>query len=208
MPVLANRRSVMTLHSDPGNPYCHQVRIVLAEKEVSVAIVDVNTHYKHEDLFALNPYGSLPTLVDRDLVLYNSQIIMEYLDERFPYPPLLPVSPVARAECRRMIYRIKQDWYGHMDKISHGPEEEALRARQEITDTLMNLVPAFVSKHYFLSDEFTLVDCWLAPLLWRLPKLTIELPIAAKPIKEYAKRIFDRASFQASLSELEREIWN
>lgn len=207
MATIASKRSVMTLYSDPLDPYCHQVRIVLAEKGVSVDIIDIKQNMpKPEDLHDLNPYGTLPTLVDRDLVLFESRIILEYLDERFPHPPLMPVYPVARAECRKMIYRIDQDWYALINQIMHGSEKESKTAKKEFQDSLIAIAPVFGNKPYFMSDEFTLVDCWLAPILWRLPTFGIELPSSAKSIHDYASRLFKRDSFKASLSEAEHEL--
>lgn len=206
MATVANKRSIMTLYSNPFDAYSHQVRMVLAEKGVTVDVINVDQNNKPEDLLDLNPYGSMPTLVDRDLVLYESRIILEYLDERFPHPPLMPVYPVARAECRRMMYRIEHDWYSKMKTIESGDEAEANQARKEMLDTFLSIAPIFGTKPYFLSDEFTLIDCWLAPLLWRFPRLGIELPANAKTINEYAKRVFKRDTFQISLSEKEREM--
>lgn len=206
MATVANRRSVISLYSDPLDPYSHQVRIVLAEKGVTVDIINVDFNNKCEDLYDLNPYGTLPTLVDRDLILYESRIILEYLDERFPHPPLMPVYPVARAETRRMIFRIEQDWYSKMKIILNSKDTEANQARKEIVDTLLNIAPVFANKLYFLSDEFSLMDCWLAPLLWRLDSLQIELPSGTKAIQDYAKRLFMRESFRASLTDPEREL--
>jgi RNA polymerase-associated protein len=206
MATVANRRSVISLYSDPLDPYSHQVRIVLAEKGVAADVINVDFNNKSEDLYDLNPYGTLPTLIDRDLILYESRIILEYLDERFPHPPLMPVYPVARAETRRMIFRIEQDWYSKMKIILHNKESEANQARKEIVDTLLNIAPVFANKLYFLSDEFSLLDCWLAPLLWRLNSLKIELPSSAKSIQDYAQRLFMRESFRASLTDPEREL--
>lgn len=200
------KRSVMTLYSGAQESYSHQVRIVLAEKGVTVDVVNVDPNHPPEDLLQLNPYNTLPTLVDRELVLYNSNIIMEYLEERFPHPPLLPVYPVARAKCRLMIYRIDRDWHHLIDQIEGGDEAQAQTARNELRDGLTALIPVFSDKPYFLSDEFTLVDCCIAPLLWRLPKLGVQLPTSAKPIFKYAERLFKRDSFQASLTETEREL--
>jgi RNA polymerase-associated protein len=121
----------------------------------------------------MNPYGTVPTLIDRDLVLYESRIIMEYLDERFPHPPLLPVYPVARAETRKMMYRIEKDWYSLL--LSTLSEVDRQDIGQQLLDSLVSLEPVFADKPYFLSDEFSLLDCALAPLLWRLPKLGIVL---------------------------------
>ena len=200
------KRSVMTLYSGALDIYSHQVRIVLAEKGVTVDVINVDINQPSEDLLQLNPYNTLPTLVDRDLVLYNANIIMEYLEERFPHPPLLPVYPVARAKCRLMIYRIERDWYSLVEQIEKGDQTQAKNARNELRDGLMALVPVFNEKPYFLSEEFTLVDCCTAPLLWRLPHLGIELPSHAKAIFKYADRLFQRESFQASLAETEREL--
>lgn len=199
------KRSVMTLYSGELDPNSHRVRIVLAEKAVTVDVLHVDLAKPPEDLVHLNPYNSVPTLVDRDLVLYEANIIMEYLDERFPHPPLLPVYPVARAKSRLMMYRIQQDWYTLVDVIMSG-KKEADQARKELQESLVSLTPVFSDMPYFLSEEFSLVDCCIAPLLWRLPSLGIELPTKAKPINEYAKRMFKRDSFQASLTEAEREL--
>jgi RNA polymerase-associated protein len=203
---LANRRSIMTVYSDNSDIYSHQVRIVLAEKGVAVDVRHMKSDELTEELLELNPYGTLPTLVDRDLVLYHARIVMEYLDERFPHPPLLPVYPVARAESRRMMFRIENDWYSKMRDILEAPEVVAQEARKAIADSFTALSPVFGSTPYFLSEEFSLVDCCLAPLLWRFPSLGIELPKSANAVWNYAERIFERESFQQSLTESEREL--
>lgn len=200
------KRSVMTLYSGALDIYSHQARIVLAEKGVSVDILNVDANHPCEDLYELNPYNSLPTLVDRELVLYNASVIMEYLDERFPHPPLLPVYPVSRAKSRLMMYRIERDWYSLLARIESGDPQDAEVARNELRDGLMTIVPIFAEMPYFLSEEFTLVDCCIAPLLWRLPYLKVSLPRSAKSIFTYQERIFNRESFQVSLTESEREI--
>lgn len=200
------RRSVMTLFSDPADSRDHRVRIVLAEKGVTADVIKVDPENPPQDLIDVNPYVSIPTLIDRDLVLYEPNIIMEYLDERFPHPPLLPVYPVARAKSRLMMYRIDRDWYNLIDKIQTGNEKLAAEARKELRANLVGLAPVFSDMPYFLSEEFSLVDCCLAPLLWRLPILDVELPAQAKSIKEYCKRVFKRDAFQASLNETEREL--
>src|SRR3990167_1531896 len=200
------KRSIMTLYSGPLDIYSHQVRIVLAEKGVNVDVLNVDANHPCEDLIELNPYNSLPTLVDRELVLDHSQVIMEYLDERFPHPPLLPVYPVARAKCRLMMHRIEQDWYQLAKVIEGGETKEAEVAREELKNALLTVVPVFASTPFFLSEDFTLVDCCIAPLLWRLTHLRIHLPKTAKAIFKYEERIFKRESFQASLTEAEREL--
>lgn len=196
----------MTLFSDPSCPYCHRVRIVLAEKGITVDIVDVDAEALPDEVMDFNPYGTVPTLVDRDLRLYESRIIMEYLDERFPHPPLLPVDPVARANARLYMYRVERDWYVLLERIVKGGEGEAAQARKELRESLVATSPVFAAKSFFMSDELSLVDCCVAPLLWRLPVLGIELPPQAKAIQEYSKRIFALPAFRASLTEAEHEM--
>lgn len=204
------KRSIMTLYSGALDPDSHQVRIVLAEKGVSVDILSIDANHPCEELLEINPYNSLPTLVDRDLVLYQSHVIMEYLDERFPHPPLLPVYPIARAKSRLMMFRIENDWYRLMKVIEESPDtKKAEKARKELKDGLLALSPVFNEMPYFLSEDFSLVDCVIAPLLWRLPALGIRLSgKAAQPILNYAERLFSRDSFQVSLSEPELELRN
>lgn len=204
MAVVA-RRTVMSLFSDTDDIYSHQVRIVLAEKGVNVDIHSVNAEDIPEDLLDLNPYGSTPTLVDRELVLYHPHIIMEYLDERFPHPPLLPVYPVARAEARKMMYRIENDWYSLLKIILRGQPKDVVRARKQLLESLIVIEPVFSDKPYFLNDEFSLLDCCVAPLLWRLTQMKFELPHTTA-IGDYMRRVFARESFQASLTEAEREL--
>jgi RNA polymerase-associated protein len=203
------KRSSMTFFSDGDDHYSHRVRIVLAEKGVAVDIVDCKIDDMPEDVAGLNPYNTLPTLLDRDLVLYEPGVMMEYLDERFPHPPLLPVYPVARADSRLYIYRIQRDWCGYADTILTGTAdpEQIEYCRKELRDSLVSISPIFTEKPYFMSDEFTLVDCCIAPLLWRLPVMGIELPEAqCGPLLSYMKRIFEREAFQTSLSEAEKEM--
>ncbi len=203
------KRSIMTLYSGSVDIYSHQVRIVLAEKGVNYEVLDVDPENKPEDLADLNPYNGVPTLVDRELVLYEAQIIMEYLDERFPHPPLMPVYPVSRARSRLMIHRIEKDWYSLLKLITSPKAADSRKdkARKELRDALITLAPVFQDNDYFLSEEFTLVDCCLAPLLWRLELLGIELTgKGAAPVKAYMERLFDRESFKASLTTLEYEM--
>lgn len=207
MAVAANKRSVMTLYSDASDMYSHQVRIVLAEKGVTYDIELVDPNNLPEDLLELNPYNTVPTLVDRELALYNANIIMEYLDERFPHPPLMPVYPVARGNSRLMMYRIERNWYTLVEKIEKGNAEEADRARRQLREELLALAPVFAEYAFFMSEEFSLVDCYLAPLLWRLPVMGIDLSgPGSKEVKTYMTRVFDRDSFLASLTETEREM--
>lgn len=204
-----SKHSSMVFFSDGEDHYSQRVRMVLAEKGVAVDIINVEKNQYPEDLAALNPYNSLPTLVDRDLVLYETMIMMEYLDERFPHPPLLPVYPVARAQSRLFAHRIQKDWCGLVDTIVAGRSKETVidKARKELKEGLITIAPIFSEKEFFMSDEFTLVDCCFVPILWRLPALGISLPPkSAKPLNDYMNRMFRRESFQASLSEAEMDM--
>ena len=207
--TLASKRSSMTLFSNPADHYSHRVRLVLAEKGVSVDVIDCDEKTLPEDIIELNPGGSVPTLLDRDLVLYESTVIMEYLDERFPHPPLLPVYPVARATSRLMMFRIREDWCSKIDVLLSGKGREAVitKARRELTESLIAVAPIFGEKPFFMSEEFTLVDCCVAPILWRLQLLGIDLPERpTRPLTRYMQRLFDRDAFRASLTEAELEM--
>ena len=206
MAVTANKRSVMQLFSGSMDMESHQVRIVLAEKGVNVEIKTVDPDNLPEALIEINPYNNVPTLVDRDLVLYKADIVMEYLDERFPHPPLMPVYPVARAQSRLMMHRIKKDWYSLVETIILGGSKSDA-ARKQLSEELTAIAPIFAEAPYFMSEEFSLVDCCLAPLFWRLPELKIELTgNGSKELRLYMQRVFERESFQASLTDPEREI--
>ena len=171
MAVVANRRSVMTLFSRPTDIHSHRTRLVLAEKNINIEISNVPGPDLPEDLMDLNPYHTVPTLVDRDLTLYDSRVIIEYLDERFPHPPLMPVDPVSRAKARLTLFRIETDWYTLADQIDKAKERRhATKARKILRESLLATVDVFRVKPYFLSDEFSLVDCSVAPILWRLPQ--------------------------------------
>lgn len=202
------KRSSMTFFSDPADHYCHRVRIVLAEKGVAVDIQNVNPNARPQELADINPYNTLPTLLDRDLVLYEPNVMMEYLDERFPHPPLLPVYPVTRAQSRLMMHRIQKDWCALVDLILHPKTKDAAaaKARKELRESLISVAPIFAEKPFFMSEEFTLVDCCVAPILWRLGAMDIHLPPLAKAITEYAERLFGRESFRESLSDIENEM--
>ena len=206
MAILASRRPVMTLFSNAVCPQSHRVRLVLAEKGIGVDVVEVGDGTFTEDLVELNPYGSVPTLVDRDLVLYNTQIIMEYLDDRYPHPPLMPVDPVERARTKLYVYRMERDWYSLLDSFAVRDEAKSAQARKIIRDGLTVIAPIFEQKAFFMSDELTLADYTLLPLLWRLPVYDIELPAAAKPVLDYAERLFARSAFKRSLSVSERDL--
>ena len=200
----------MILYSERDNHYSHRVRIVLAEKDIACEIREFDIEEAPDDVLSLSPYHKLPILVDRDLALYDTAVIMEYLDERFPHPPLLPVYPVSRAHIRLFIKRIEKDWCGIFDDLISGRQTEAKakKLRAELKTHILGMSQILKEKPYFMSDEFSLVDCCIAPILWRLPLISIELQKDAKtkPIYEYMQRVFTKPCFIDSLSELERDI--
>src|SRR4029077_20827582 len=197
----------MTLFSAPDQPYSHRTRIVLAEKGVEIDIINVVPGRYPEDLLDLNPYRSLPTLVDRDLVLYDARVIIDYLDERLPHPPLMPVDPVLRAQFRLARYRIERDWYGLAEQIEREADRKAqARLKKELLDTMLESADLFKIKPYFLSDEFSLVDATIAPMLWRMRRYEIQLPSHAQAMARYAPNILARPSMRSSLSDFELEM--
>ena len=207
MAVIANRRSVMTLFSKPTCIHSHRTRLVLAEKNINMEVVSVDGPDLPEDLMDLNPYHTVPTLVDRDLVLYDSRVIIEYLDERFPHPPLMPVDPVTRAQFRLALFRIETDWYRFAEQFdAEGERKLPAKSRKMLRESILASVELFEAKQYFLSDDFSLVDCSIAPILWRLPVYGIDLGSQSESIEGYMKRVFERRSFQESLTELEQEM--
>lgn len=207
MAVVPNRRSVMTLFSRPTDIHSHRTRLVLAEKNINIEISNIPGPELPEDLLDLNPYHTVPTLVDRDLTLYDSRVIVEYLDERFPHPPLMPVDPVTRAQFRLALFRIETDWYSIAEEAEGNAEGKlGTKSRKMLRESILQSAELFAARSYFLSDEFSLVDCTIAPLLWRLPVYGIELGSGASAIEEYMKRVCARRSFQQSLTELEQEM--
>jgi RNA polymerase-associated protein len=192
---------MMTLYSNPSCPFSHRTRFVIQEKNINIAIEDIIDGQWPEDVAAANPYGTMPTFVERDLVLFNANIIIDYLDERFPHPPLMPVDPVSRAKVRLTLHRIEKDWYSHWQSLLTG---KPTKIRKMIQEDLTVLAPLFKESEFFMSDEFSILDCALAPLLWRLPSLNIVLPASAQAVNDYAQRLFSREAFQASLSDIEQ----
>ena len=196
----------MTLYSDPNSAQSHRVRIVLGEKDLIFNVEDIISSQNNEDLIALNPNNTTPTFVDRNLVLYESRVIMEYLDERFPHPPLMPVDPVIRAKTRMVLHYIEKDLYGLLDDIKSSGEKKSSAAKLKLKENLMLSLDFIQGKKFFLSDDFSIIDCSMAPILWRLPEYGIELPKSAKPILKYADKLFERTSFVENLSEQEEEM--
>jgi len=202
----SNRRSMMTVYSDPSCPFSHRTRIVMQEKNITANIEDVIDGQWPEDVAAATPYGTSPVLFDRDIVLFDSNIINNYFDERFLQPPLMPSDPASRAQARLMLHRIDKDWYSLWNSLLGIEKGKMSKARKTVQEDLTVLAPLFEQSAYFMSNDFSLLDCSLAPLLWRLPLLKIKLPPKAKAVEDYAERIFARDSFQASLSSVEREM--
>ncbi len=196
----------MNLYTTALSIECHRTRIVLNEKDIVHEVILVDPKKLPEDLVDLNPYGSLPTLVDRELVLYNSRVIMEYLEERFPHPPLMPVGPVLRAQTRLALFQVEHDWYPLVDIIETKGEKAAAKAKKDLTESIASVAEMFAAMPFFLSEDFTLVDASVAPILWRLRHYGIELPKEANAINTYAERLFDREGFILSLTEAEREL--
>lgn len=198
----------MTLYSNPTSIDSHRTRIVLAEKGIVIDIISVVDGELPEDLLDLNPYHSTPTLLDRDLVLYDSRVIMEYIDERFPHPPLMPVDPVSRARVRLALYRVERDWYAMAEQCETATDrKETVRSRKVLQESLLSSSELFAVRRFFLSDDFSLADASVAALLWRLPAYGVELSGGgAEPIRKYMDGIFARPSFRESLTDAEREM--
>jgi RNA polymerase-associated protein len=200
----------MILYSEKDDHYSHRVRIVLAEKDIVCEIRETSLEEAPDEIMALNPYHCLPIIVDRELALYNTGIMLEYLDERFPHPPLLPVYPVSRADTRSLMLRIDQDWCPLVDKLTAKTlsEKELVMLREELLNEISTVAPTFKEFSFFMTQDFSLIDCYLAPILWRLPSLGINLPLNRhlKPLLDYQAKIFAMPSFQASLSLIERDL--
>ncbi|HBN58000.1 MAG TPA: glutathione S-transferase [Gammaproteobacteria bacterium] len=197
-----------TLYASAEEMESHAVRFIMAEKNIEREVVNLKIDQMPEEILELNPCQTLPTLFDRGMVLYDLSVITEYLDERFPFPPLLPVDPIEKAEKRLLIFRFTRStgcWYELVNTIQTGSKKEANEARKILSSNLIELIPLFAYQPYFKSDNMTIVDACLAPLLWRLKKLNIDLGAKAKPIHDYAKRLFSKDSFKQSLTDCEKE---
>lgn len=207
MAVSVRGRSTMALYSSAGDMNCHRVRFILAEKGINVEIVDVDSDQSAmADLAELNPYNEAPTLVDRDLLLYDATVINDYLDERYPHPPLMPVDPVSRATLRLVHYRILRDWYPLAVAIEKAAGKRAEKPRKQLKEGLIASNELFKDSDYIFSDELTLVDTTMAPLLWRLGHLGVKLGKPGAAVEAYAERLFTRDSFKASLTQVERDL--
>ena len=206
MANITSRKSAMTLFSSPTCIMSHCARLVVHEKGVPADIEFFDPNNPPEDLLELNPYGNAPTFVERDLVLFDSRIIMEYLDERFPHPALHQMDPVSRANARMRINRIDHDWYPLLEEILHNGEKKAAKSKKLLKESLMAAAPAFEATPFFCSEEYSLIDCVMAPFLWRLPSVGIDITGLGKGITAYANRLFTRKAFQDSLSSQEKDM--
>ena len=206
MALTQRSRTVLTLYSSRDCVQCHRARLVLAAKGVVYDLVPVNPDSPPEDLLDLNPYNTVPTLVDRDLVLYDTSVICEYLDERYPHPPLMPVDPLSRARLRLAMLRLEHDWVPQVQAIQLGNRQQAEAGRKRLKELLTASVPLFKASKFFLNPEMSLADCAMAPIIWRLDALGVGLPKDGKAIEDYGNRIFRNPGFARSLTPQERNL--
>jgi RNA polymerase-associated protein len=203
---------MLTLYSKADDARSHRVRIVLAEKALAARLVEVDPARPPEDLIDLNPFQTVPTLVDREVVVYEPGIICEYLDERYPHPSLAPTDPASRAQARVALRRIEQDWYAVADALAPGSSadrRERDRARRLLTESLLASEPLFRMRPWFLSEHFSQLDAAVAPILWRLPHWDVDPGAggrSATALDRYAARVFSRPSFGRSLTAAERAL--
>jgi RNA polymerase-associated protein len=195
---------MMKLYSGTTCPFSHRCRIVLYEKGMDFQIVDVDLFDKPEDLATMNPYNQTPVLVERELILYESNIINEYIDDRFPHPQLMPADPVLKARARLFLFRFEGDLFSHIDAMETGTQRQADKARELVRDNLVQIAPVFAHQKYMLGDEFSMLDVAIAPLLWRLDLYGIQLPRQAAPLMKYAERLFSRSAFVEALTPSEK----
>jgi len=199
---------MMTLYSGTSCPFSHRCRIVLFEKGMDFTIVDVDVHNKPEDLSVMNPYNEVPVLVERELVLYESNIINEYIDERFPHPQLMPADPIMRGRARLMLFNFERELFCHVRVLedSSNTKRELEKARSTVRDNLGQLAPVFTKQKFMLGEEFSMLDVAIAPLLWRLEHYGVEVSKPMAPILKYAERLFSRQPFIDSLTPNEKAM--
>ena len=197
---------MMTLYSGSTDPYSHRCRIVLFEKDMDFEIIDVDMHNKPEEIASISPSGKMPVLVERDLILTESNIINEYIDERFPHPQLMPPDPVMRARARLVLFNFEHDLFTHVNTLEHSLGKGSDKARLEIRDSLSQLTPILTKQKYLMNDEFSMLDVAIAPLLWRLEHYGIELPKVAAPVLKYRERLFSRPAFINALTPTEKAL--
>jgi len=194
---------MMNLYSGSADPFSHRCRIVLYEKGMDFEIIDVDLYNKPEDIAVINPYNRVPVLVDRDLVLFEANIINEYIDERFPHPQLMPPDPIMRARARQLLHTFEREMFEHIPALE-ASEKGVEKIRAHIRDELIQLAPMFNKQKFMLGEDFSMLDVAIAPLLWRLELYGIELPKTASPMMKYAERIFSRQGFIDALTPSEK----
>ncbi len=195
---------MMTLYSGTSCPFSQRCRIVLYEKGMDFQIIDVDLFNKPEDIAVMNPYNQVPVLVERDLILYESNIINEYIDDRFPHPQLMPADPVMRARARLFLFRFEQELFNHVGTLERNNQKVADKVRAAVRDNLTQIAPVFTKQKYMLGEEFSMLDVAIAPLLWRLDHYGIQLPKQAAPLMKYAERLFSRPAFIDALTPAEK----
>jgi RNA polymerase-associated protein len=196
---------MMVLYSGTTCPFSQRCRLVLFEKGMDFEIKDVDLFKKPEDINVMNPYGQVPILVERDLTLYESNIINEYIDERFPHPQLMPADPVMRARARLFLFNFERELFVHVQTIENTNNQKAIdKGKLLIRDRLTQLAPILLKSKYMLGDEFSMLDVAIAPLLWRLDHYGIDLPKSAAPLMKYAERIFSRPAYIEALTPSEK----
>jgi stringent starvation protein A len=197
---------MMTLYSGTTDPFSQRCRFVLYEKGMDFQIIDVDMFNKPEDIAVMNPYNQVPILVERDLVLYESNIINEYIDERFPHPQLMPADPIMRARARLFLYRFEKELFSQIDNLDSASQQKSDKARQIIRDNLVQIAPVFTKQKFMLGDEFSMLDVAIAPLLWRLEHYQITMPKQAAPLLKYAERMFTRQGFIDAMTPSEKAM--
>jgi RNA polymerase-associated protein len=195
---------MMTLYSGTTCPFSQRCRIVLYEKGMDFQIHDVDLFNKPDDLAVMNPYNRTPVLVERDLILYESNIINEYIDDRFPHPQLMPADPVMRARARLFLFRFENELFCNIESLEKGNQKAADKARQLVRDSLAQIAPVFAKQKFMLGDEYSMLDVAIAPLLWRLDYYGVQIPKQAAPILKYAERLFSRPAFIEALTPAEK----
>lgn len=197
---------MMTLYSGTTCPFSQRCRLVLYEKGMDFQIIDVDLFNKPEDLAVMNPYNRVPVLVERELVLYESNIINEYIDERFPHPQLMPADPVMRARARLFLFRFELELFSHVQILEGNSQKAMEKSRVMIRDNLVQIAPIFARQKFILGDEFSMLDVAIAPLLWRLEHYGVQLTKQAAPLLKYAERLFSRQAFIDSMTPAEKAM--
>jgi stringent starvation protein A len=196
----------MILYSGTACPFSQRCRIVLYEKGMDFEIKDIDPTEKADEIAAMNPYSQVPILVERELTLYESNIINEYIDERFPHPQLMPADPVMRARARLFLHNFERDLFSHLNDIVNGTPKVAEKARIIVRDNLTQIAPIFNKQKYMLGDDYSMLDVAIAPLLWRLDYYGIQLPKQATPLLKYGERLFTRPAFIEALTPIEKAM--